>query len=77
MKATFKGKEIFSAKQPSPKKNQVWKNNESNELQKVLSTTKQNHEIVSALFEDEEENRFELGVGWLNGREYTYIGYLF
>jgi len=74
----FRGQKIYPAKQPNPKKNQVWINNDNIELQRVLSVNKdKNKEIISALFESETGEKFELGCAWLNGKEYTYIGDLY
>lgn len=76
MKTLFNNKQVFPHV-PIPKKNQVWQS-ESGKLIKINQVTKDsNKEIVSALIEDQSGNLSVIGLGWLNGYEYKYIGNIF
>lgn len=70
---TFNGKSIINSKQPSPKKNQIWKS-EQNTLIKVVEVYKTKGGILNTLCETETGSRFGMGVAWFNGHEYMFIG---
>ena len=76
MKTTlFQGKKIIPANQPIPKPNQIWQS-ERGELIIVTSVQKENKEVVFVYCEHENGDKFGMGCGWFNGREYTYVGYI-
>ncbi len=59
---------VVSVRMPQPKINQIWKTKYG--LVKVVHVSKEKE----AWFEDEKGDRHGVGLGWLNGIDYIYIG---
>jgi hypothetical protein len=74
-KQTFAGKSIIPARYPQPKPGQVWES-ENKKLVTIISTEKENAEVLWAVCQNENGERFSLGCGWFNNKEYTFIGTL-